>query len=188
MGMGPAFGMQSQSYRARGYGMASFFLRFLIRMTELVGRIAPWMGVICTVSQSELDTVTGIAATRWRQEWQCLQEPTIIEGENVFLLDPLSADWESWIEIQHALSTLLPDIQLQYGKGPQDRMTAVAICNYWRNLMPTRMRWRRRTNLDTYGNERPAVFLMTPRTHTHLQFVSGTITSRYQTAFRSCEL
>jgi hypothetical protein len=147
-------------------------------MAEFTERDDPWIGIIGTDSKSVLDTLKGNEHTV--DDRHRLQESTLVSGGKVFL-DPLSADWDILIEIQHALQ-LLPGIKLQYVKGHQDRLSVVARLplmaqlNVEADAMAARFQ-------DNNGAERPFVW-MTPRTHAHLHFANGTVTSRYAAAIR----
>jgi hypothetical protein len=176
-GMGPAYGMRPQSYRAEGYGLLSI-LRFLIRMAEFTEKTDPWSGIIGTDSLSVLDTLQGkVQAGVGRDR---MHAPIIMRGEAV-VLDTLSADWDVLVEIQYAM-TQLPGIQLQYVKGHQDRTTAVARLPL---LAQLNVEADTKAGLyqDGHGANHPVVFL-TPRTRAHLHFNTGTVTSRYPAALQ----
>ncbi len=148
-------------------------------MAEYTETLEPWVGIIGTDSQSVLDTLAG--KTTENEGYHRCHLPTRVNGDTV-TLDPLSADWDVLIEIQHAL-TLLPGLQLQYVKGHQDRARTVA-----RLPLMAQLNVEADANAaayqDAYGADRPVV-LMTPRTRAQqLHFISGTITSRYQAAVR----
>ena len=147
------------------------FLRFLSRMEEYTETLAPWVGIIGTNSQSVLDTLAG--KTTENNGYHHCHLPTRVNGDTV-ILDPLSADWEVLIEIQHAL-TLLTGLQLQYVKGHQDRARTLA-----RLPLMAQLNVEADAKAAAYQNaeeaERPVV-LMTPQTRAHLHFILRTITS-----------
>ena len=102
-----------------------------------------------------------------------MHAPILISGEAV-VLDTMSADWDILVEIQYAM-TQLAGIQLQYGKGHQDRTTAVARLPL---LAQLNVEADTKAGLyqDWHGAHHPVVFL-TPRTRAHLHFNTGTVTS-----------
>jgi hypothetical protein len=87
-GMGPAYGMRPQSYRAEGYGLLSI-LRFLIRMAEFTEKTDPWSGIIGTDSLSVLDTLHGKAQAGVGRDR--MHAPIFISGEAVVLDDTMRA-------------------------------------------------------------------------------------------------
>lgn len=105
--MGLAFGLHPQSNQAERYGMLSFFC-FLMRIAEFTNKLDPWKGIIGADSQIVLDTLARKADKD--DEHKPCQELTRINGDTI-TLNPLSADWDVFIDIQYAL-TLLPGPQL----------------------------------------------------------------------------
>jgi exonuclease III len=174
--MGPARGPRPTSFRAEGYGLLSFLL-FLRRVAEFTFMHDPWIGTIATDSKSLLQTLKGIDRT---QPSPNFDTPLRIDG-NSTTLEPMQPDWDILIEIQNALSQL-PEIQLQFIKGHQDRTTRfarlplLAQLNVEADDMASIYQ-------DTFGSDRPLVIL-SPRTRAHLIIRNETITSRYPAAIR----
>jgi hypothetical protein len=106
-GMGTAPGSKPASYRAEAYGMIAAF-------TDMPFQ---WKGIICTDSrQSLLDMLNGKDF-----DPQANEAPIDIQGSSDVVLDKLFPDWDILlIEIQTAKKDL-PEVQLQYVKGHQNR-------------------------------------------------------------------
>jgi hypothetical protein len=175
-GMGPARGPRPTSFLAEGYALLSLIL-FLHRVKDFASMHDPWIGIMGTDSKSLLHVLLG---KEKNPEPHHTDNQFRIAGEDV-VLDVLRPDWDVLIEIQHAMKRL-PEVQLQFTRGHQDRHTRFA-----------RLPLISQLNVEAddmaaiyqneYGCDRPIV-LMSPRTRAHLVSKEGTITANYPGALR----
>jgi hypothetical protein len=168
-GMGPVRGRRPTPYRAEAYGLWSF-LRFLIRIKEFTGMHESWNGILYTDGKSVLDTLkTGDPDPHDEQ-------PPVPLDRGAIILDVLCPEWDVLIAIQSALSAL-PEVQLRYVKGHQDRKQP-----YRTLALSGQLNVDADKLADVYQNDfgatRPIV-LMAPLTHAHLIFPDGTVTGKY---------
>ena len=173
-GMGPAPGSKPTSYRAEAYGMLSI-MRFLIRIAAFTDMHFQWKGIICTDSQSLLDTLNGKDV-----DPQADEAPLDIHGSEV-VLDELCPDWDILIEIQIAKKEL-PDVRLQYVQGHQDRTRQYNSLDQFGqlNVDADRKAAQFQDEHGAYRGHAP----MTPHASAHLLGAQGTITSHYAKRIR----
>ena len=168
-GMGPARGVNIDSYRAEAYGMLSL-LSFLKRLAEFLGQKDEWNGIVATDSQSLLDTI--LDGPYVEKTTDLPIQSRVKDSRYLNVLDP---DWDITSSIIEVAATM-PGISLQYIRGHQDRTTAYDRLSLLAQLNVDADEMANRYQRN-YGKQRTIV-LPTDTSGVYLHTVEGSITKR----------
>ena len=173
-GMGPARGVQVDSYRAEAYGMLTVLV-FLRRLAEFTDHRQPWSGILATDSQSLLDAIS-------EKTLPDSDSPPIYgKVKDLRALDVRCAEWDLLSSILLELREY-PNLKLEYVAAHQDRKTSyerlslMAQLNVDADDMATKFQ-------EEFGDSRPSV-LLTSTAGVHLCTPAGTHTSNYNAVIR----
>ena len=173
--MGPARGVNIDSYRAEAYGMLSI-LCFLKRLTEFIGQGDEWHGIIATDSQSLLDTIMD-----GKYKHATTDEPQACAVKPLQYLDVMAPDWDITSRIVRTAQQM-KGMELQYIRGHQDRthtyaqLSLLAQLNVDADAMATQYQRH-------HGNPRPHV-LLTDTAGVVLNTPDGSITKNFAPTIR----
>jgi hypothetical protein len=111
-GMGPARGVNINSYRAEAYGMLSLLYFLLKRLAEFLGKKDEWNGIVATDGQSLLDTILDGPYVE-----KTTDLPTPSRLKDCQYLNALDPDWDLTSGTIDVASTI-PGLAFQYIRGP----------------------------------------------------------------------